>query len=84
MARATGNLSVPKEAGYVYSLSWLVGTVVAGVVYTVLGKVWPMEGGGDKFEGEAGQVMDGSSFDRQSNSDEGGKGTTVSEKTKEV
>jgi NCS1 family nucleobase:cation symporter-1 len=54
LAKATGNKHVPKGATYVYSLSWLIGTIVALVVYTVLGKIWLME---DKFE--EGEVMDG-------------------------
>jgi len=54
LAKATGNKHVPKGATYVYSLSWLLGTIVAFVVYTAVGKIWPME---DKFDD--GQVMDG-------------------------
>lgn len=54
LARATGNLGVPKTATYVYSLSWCIGTVFAFIVYLISGKIWPME---DKFD-EA-QVVDG-------------------------
>jgi NCS1 family nucleobase:cation symporter-1 len=54
LAKVTGNNRVPKRATYVYSLSWLIGTIVAFVIYTLLGKIWLME---DKF-GD-GQVMDG-------------------------
>jgi NCS1 family nucleobase:cation symporter-1 len=43
LAKATGNKHVPKGAIFVYSLSWLVGTNMAFVVYTVVGKIWPME-----------------------------------------
>lgn len=43
LARATGNKSIPKEATYVYSLSWVSGTVIAFTVYLILGKIWPME-----------------------------------------
>lgn len=43
LARATGNSSIPVGATYVYSLSWLVGTVVAFVVYLILGFAFPME-----------------------------------------
>lgn len=65
LAKATGNAKVPKGATYVYSLSWLVGTVVAFIVYTAAGKIWPME---DTFE--EGQVMDGVERSSLSNSDE--------------
>jgi NCS1 family nucleobase:cation symporter-1 len=65
LAKATGNAKVPKGATYVYSLSWLVGTVVAFVVYTAAGKIWPME---EKFDD--GQVMDGVERSSLSNSDE--------------
>lgn len=65
LAKATGGQSVPKGATYVYSLSWLVGTVVAFIVYTVAGKIWPMQ---EKFsEDEVMDGVDGSSF---SHSDE--------------
>jgi NCS1 family nucleobase:cation symporter-1 len=47
LAKATGTANVPVGATYVYSLSWCVGTVVALVVYTALGKIWPME---EKFD----------------------------------
>lgn len=53
MAKATGNKNVPKVATYIHSLSWLAGTIVAFVIYTIAGKIWPME---EKFE--VGQVMD--------------------------
>ena len=56
---------MPKGATYVYSLSWLVGTVVAFVVYTAAGKIWPME---EKFD--EGQVMDGVERSSLSYSDE--------------
>jgi len=69
LARATGNLSVPKTASYVYSLSWLIGTVVAFTIYIILGKIWPME---EKFE--EGQVMDGVDGSSLGVSDEEGKG----------
>ncbi|TVY39727.1 Uracil permease [Lachnellula subtilissima] len=65
LAKATGNKLVPKGATYVYSLSWLVGTVVAFIVYTAAGKIWPME---QKFDDE--QVMDGVDRSSVSNSDE--------------
>ncbi|KAF8864318.1 hypothetical protein BDZ45DRAFT_797420 [Acephala macrosclerotiorum] len=55
LAKATGQKGVPKGATYVYSLSWLIGTVVAFVVYLVLGKIWPME---EKWGGNGGDVMD--------------------------
>ena len=55
LAKATGGRAVPKGATYIYSLSWLVGTVVAFIIYTVLGKIWPME---DKFE-EDGHIVEG-------------------------
>lgn len=54
LAKATGQKGVPKGATYVYSLSWLVGTTVAFVVYLALGKIWPME---EKWDGRG--VMDG-------------------------
>lgn len=54
LAKATGQKGIPKGATYVYSLSWLVGTVVAFVAYLVLGKIWPMEEKWDESE-----VMDG-------------------------
>jgi NCS1 family nucleobase:cation symporter-1 len=53
MAKATGNENVPKGATYIYNLRWLAGTIVAFVIYTIAGKIWPME---EKFE--VGQVMD--------------------------
>lgn len=60
LVEATGNQTVPNGATYVYSLSWLVGTIVAFVVYTVAGKIWPME---EKFsETEVMDGVDGSSF----------------------
>lgn len=68
LARATGNLSVPKGATYVYSLSWLIGTTVAFIVYTILGKMWPMD---DKIdEGQAMDAVDGSSFGHGSDQEE--------------
>ncbi|TVY20658.1 putative permease [Lachnellula arida] len=65
LAKATGNNNVPKGATYVYSLSWLVGTVVAFIVYTAAGKIWPME---EKFDD--GQVVDGVDRSSVSNNDE--------------
>jgi NCS1 family nucleobase:cation symporter-1 len=60
LVEATGNQTVPNGATYVYSLSWLVGTIVAFGVYTVAGKIWPME---EKFsETEVMDGVDGSSF----------------------
>jgi NCS1 family nucleobase:cation symporter-1 len=53
MAKATGNKNVPKEATYIYSLRWLAGAIVAFVIYTIAGRIWPME---EQFE--VGQVMD--------------------------
>ena len=76
LAKTTGNQSVPKEATYVYSLSWLVATVVAFVVYKMARKIWPMKG---KFsEAEVMEDVDGSSF---SHSDEEVK-VPVDEKSK--
>ncbi|KAH6717873.1 NCS1 nucleoside transporter [Leptodontidium sp. MPI-SDFR-AT-0119] len=69
LARATGNLSVPKTATYVYSLSWLIGTIVSFSIYILVGKIWPME---DKFE--EGQAMDGTDGSSLGVSDEEGKG----------
>jgi len=54
LAKATGQTGVPKGASYVYSLSWVVGTVVAFLVYWGLGSVWRME---EKWDGR--EVMDG-------------------------
>lgn len=65
LAKATGNRPVPKGATYVYSLSWLVGTVVALTVYILLGKIWPME---EKFDEE--QVVDSTGRASLSQSDE--------------
>jgi len=65
LAKATGNQHVPRGATYFYSLSWLVGTLVAFVVYTIAGKVWPME---ERFE--AGQMMEGLDMSSLSNSDQ--------------
>jgi len=65
LAKATGGVKVPKGATYVYSLSWLVGTIVAFVVYTAAGKIWPIE---EKFDDA--QVMDGVERSSLSNSDE--------------
>ncbi|KAK0127621.1 hypothetical protein ONS96_007148 [Cadophora gregata f. sp. sojae] len=70
LARATGNMSVPKTASYVYSLSWLIGTVVSFTIYIILGKIWPME---EKFD--EGQVVDGVDESSLGVSDEEGKGT---------
>ncbi|KAH7370593.1 NCS1 nucleoside transporter [Rhexocercosporidium sp. MPI-PUGE-AT-0058] len=69
LARATGNLGVPKTATYVYSLSWLIGTIVSFTIYILVGKIWPMK---DKFE--EGQVMDGVDSSSLGVSDEEGKG----------
>lgn len=54
LANATGQNGMPVGATYIYSLNWLVGTVVAFVVYLVLGKIWPMEDRHDELE-----VVDG-------------------------
>lgn len=68
LAKATGNKDVPKGATYVYSLSWLVGTIVAFVMYTIAGKIWPME---EKFAmGQVTDRQDASSFSH-SDQDEG-------------
>jgi NCS1 family nucleobase:cation symporter-1 len=64
LAKATGNEHVPRGAIYIYSLSWLVGTIVAFVVYTIAGRVWPMR---EKFE--AAEGMDGLDMSSLSNSD---------------
>jgi len=53
LPKATGNRNLPKGATYVYSLSWLVGTIMALALYTLASKVWPMD---EKFG--MGQVMD--------------------------
>ena len=37
------NLSVPNGAVYLYSQSWTISTVIAGVVYWILHRVRPME-----------------------------------------
>ena len=65
LAKATGNQSVPKGATYAYSLSWLVGTLVAFVVYTMAGQIWPME---EKFSKT--EVMDGADGSSFGHSDE--------------
>jgi len=67
LAKATGNKHIPKGATYVYSLSWLVGTIVAFVIYTVLGKIWPMEDSFDEVEVEG---VDTSSSSRNSDQDD--------------
>ncbi|KAE8449260.1 hypothetical protein EG329_008427 [Mollisiaceae sp. DMI_Dod_QoI] len=59
LAKATGQKGVPKGASYVYSLSWLVGTVVAFLVYWGVGRVWPMEKWDER---EVVDGMDGSSL----------------------
>lgn len=41
LAAACGAKGVPRGAVYVYSLSWLVSTLVAGVVYWASWKIWP-------------------------------------------
>jgi NCS1 family nucleobase:cation symporter-1 len=67
LARAAGNLSVPKGATYVYSLSWCIGPVVAFVVYMVLGNIWPME---EKFDkGQVMDAVDGSSISQSDRED---------------
>jgi NCS1 family nucleobase:cation symporter-1 len=43
LAKATGRKSIPKGATYVYSLSWLIGTLIAFAVYVALGRIWPLE-----------------------------------------
>ncbi|KAE9372153.1 hypothetical protein N431DRAFT_338967 [Stipitochalara longipes BDJ] len=65
LAKATGNKDVPKAATYVYSLSWLVGTIVAFVIYTIAGRIWPME---EKLEAE--QETDDLDMSSLSNSDQ--------------
>ena len=65
LAKATGNQRAPKAVAYAYSLSWLVGTLAAFVVYTAVGKIWPME---EKFSKT--EVIDGvdeSSFGHSDN-----------------
>jgi nucleobase:cation symporter-1, NCS1 family len=34
---------LPKGATYICRLRWLVGMIVAFLIYTVAGKMWPME-----------------------------------------
>ncbi|KAF6821092.1 NCS1 nucleoside transporter [Colletotrichum musicola] len=41
LAAACGAKGVPRGAIYVYSLSWLVSTLVAGAVYWASWKIWP-------------------------------------------
>lgn len=67
LARATGRSTVPVGATYVYCLSWLVGTVVAGCVYVVLGKIWPME---TEPPVEEDRYLDVETSSRSSNGDE--------------
>ncbi|KAI9738864.1 MAG: hypothetical protein M1834_008371 [Cirrosporium novae-zelandiae] len=55
LANATGQSGVPTGAIYLYSLSWLIGTVIASTVYYVLGRVWPMDVG----KGEGGDEIVG-------------------------
>ncbi|KAI9371599.1 permease for cytosine/purines, uracil, thiamine, allantoin-domain-containing protein [Aspergillus egyptiacus] len=43
LAAVTGQGGVPVGATYLYSLSWLVSTLVSGVVYWVLFLVWPFD-----------------------------------------
>lgn len=66
LARATGRLGVPMGATYVYSLSWLVGTVIAGLVYMGLGRIWPME----ETVGEEEQILNADSIERSSDVEE--------------
>lgn len=70
LAKATGQKGIPKGATYVYSLSWLVGTVVAFLVYWALGTVWRME---EKWDGESDVVngVDGSSLGLGSDEEHG-------------
>ncbi|XMA10637.1 hypothetical protein WAI453_003428 [Rhynchosporium graminicola] len=70
LARATGNLSVPKTATYVYSLSWVVGTFVSFVIYIAAGKIWPIEGKHEEVE-----VMEGVDGSSMAVSDEEGRAT---------
>jgi len=78
LAKATGNKYVPKGAIYIFSLSWLVGTVVAFVVYTGLGNIWPMK---EKFG--QGQVMDGVDESSFSHSDQEVK-VTIDDKARNL
>ena len=43
LAAACGAVGIPKGAMYVYSLSWLVSTVVGGFSYWACWKIWPCE-----------------------------------------
>lgn len=43
LAAACGATGVPKGAIFLYSLSWLVSTVVGGVTYWICWKIWPCE-----------------------------------------
>ena len=79
LAKAVGNKHVPKRAIYVYSLSWVVGTLVAFVVYTIAGKVWPME---EKFE--EGHLMEGLYMSSVSNSDQDDGKVRMQHTSKEV
>ena len=60
LAAAVGNQPVPKAFSYIYSLSWLVGAVVGGLVYWGLGWVWPVEEASDEVPDE---ISDGVSSD---------------------
>ncbi|CCF43971.1 uracil permease, partial [Colletotrichum higginsianum] len=41
LAAACGAKGVPKGAVYLYSLSWLVSTLIAGITYWTCWKIWP-------------------------------------------
>ncbi len=43
LAKATEIKEVPKGATYVYGLSWLVGAIVAFLIFTIADMVWPMD-----------------------------------------
>ena len=59
-------LSVPKGAVYLYSLSWVVSTLLAAATYWVLNKVSPMAISEDErgiLFGVEGHVIDGADSD---------------------
>jgi NCS1 family nucleobase:cation symporter-1 len=66
LAKATGQDSVPKGASYVYSLSWLVGTVISFLVYWGFGKAFPME---DRLDADVLEGLEGDAPERCSRID---------------
>ncbi|KAK3700377.1 hypothetical protein LTR37_015988 [Vermiconidia calcicola] len=66
------NLAVPSGARYLYGLSWLVSTVVAGSVYWGVNRAWPMPISCSEEEGHARHEVVEGVAENDARSDESG------------